>query len=373
LHANPLASGKFILVLGCMLAAGLIRTDREQTRFRNVATWSLFVIVAFALIATESKSTILAFLISLLVMTLVTFRTETITVRSAISAAKVGIAFLAAIVLWALVLAPPIKHHAATAWLGSSNIAQRADLNELRPDLNELAGLPRDFRPSKTRLPVPAEPATSGLLSQFLSEFRVGKSYRLQARTEDLDSPLKSRLWDQTETERHCGVSCTGQRDLLWNAGLKVLREHWLMGIGFGGWKRVLNEKLGFPFDHPHLGLVEVWGEFGILGLAMYLTLVLFLIVRARHAIQAKAAGFEKWFLIGTSMAALALLSNELFDTSKFFSVSPHAIWIWALLALQERYLRQPLTWSASVRWLSFLADKIKHPQSAASPIRSSP
>jgi hypothetical protein len=105
----------------------------------------------------------------------------------------------------------------------------------------------------------------------------------------------------------------------------------------------------------------------------MYLTLVLFLIVRARHAIQAKAAGFEKWFLIGTSMAALALLSNELFDTSKFFSVSPHAIWIWALLALQERYLRQPLTWSASVRWLSFLADKIKHPQSAASPIRSSP
>jgi hypothetical protein len=366
LHGNPLASGKFILVSCCMLAAGLIRTYQGQTRVGIIATWSLFVIVAFALVATESKSTILAFLISLGVIALTAFRIETLPLRSLVQGAKVGLSFLAILVIWTVVIAPPIKRHAATAWVTSSYIT-------LRQDLNGLAGLPRDYRASDTQTP-PRVPASHlGLLDRFLSELRIGKSFRLRAKTEDLDSPLSSHLDSETTaTERDCGVFCTGQRDLLWKAGLEVVQEHWLIGIGYGGWKRVLQQKLGYPFDHPHNGFIEMWGEFGIAGAAIYVALIVFLIRRTRSAILAKVGGFEKWFLIGSSMAMLAFLANELFDTNKFFSLSPHAIWIWPLLALQERYLRQPLTWRAPARWLSFISERLKFPRRTSPLVRAS-
>ncbi|HXM34150.1 MAG TPA: O-antigen ligase family protein, partial [Pyrinomonadaceae bacterium] len=360
LHANPLASAKFILVIACMLAACLIVPDQGRSRLRTVTTWSLLAIFALALAATESKSSILAFLISLLVITFAAYRVETITFRKLLQISMVGFVFVATVLVWTLVLAAPVKRYAATAWLDSDyNTASRLDLNEL-------AG-PKP--PPSTNLSAP--PRSTDLVERFKSELRIGQSFRLQAKTGDLDNPLKSQLSQETATQRDCGLMCTGQRDLLWKAGLEVIKEHWLAGIGFGAWKRVLDQKLGFPFDHPHNGFMEVWGEFGIVGAAMYLSLIVFLVRRARSAIRTQAIGFEKWFLVGSSMAGLAFLANELFDTTKFFSMSPHAIWIWSLLALQERYLRQPLTWSAPSRFISFLSGKIKY-QPAAAPFAGS-
>jgi hypothetical protein len=431
LHTNPLASSKFIVVCCCMLAAALARMDPQQTRAGVIATWTVFAITALALVATESKSTIFAFLVSFLIVNLFAFRIETITLRSAIWAAAVGGLFVVTLVLWAVVIAPPVKHYAARAWL------EEVDLKRI--DVRELAGLPPSAIEGLTApanpahaeigtLPIgaasqhagtpsepagvpisasvgsppgstdahaepagapPSAPASSGskssntsleptrappvaagtdpqpgalgVLRKFALEFRIGRSYRISAPIRDPDNPLSTLvIGEETGVPRDC-VLCTGQRDLLWAAGRDVIEEHWLIGIGFGAWKRLLGEKLGFPFDHPHFGLLEVWGEFGIVGLAMYLTLIVFLLRRAGAAIRANVEGFDKWFLVGSSMAMLALLFNELFDDTKFFSLSPHSIWVWPLLALQEGFLQRPLTWNTPARLASHLSNRFKY------------
>ena len=403
LHTNPLATGKFILVPCCLLAVSLIWPDQHHTHFKSIVTWALFAIVALALVATESKSTILAFLLSLLVMTFIASRVEMLMLKSLVSAVTVSLLFLAIIVLWSVVIAPPLKHYGATAWLEAVNLS-RTDVHELAESppgasliigRSEAPAKPADVastpanshsqaqvstsaqpsagshsepgssasEPDSSRLP----PADAGPLNRLLSEFRVGKSVRIQAPIRDLDNPLSTLVeGEETGIARNCGVFCTGQRDLLWKAGLETIKKHWLIGIGFGGWKKVLGDELGFPFDHPHLGLIEVWGEFGMLGLAMYLTLIAFLVKRARDAISTKVGGFGKWFLVGSSMAALAFLANELFDATKFFSMSPHAIWIWSLLALQERFLQKPATRTILARLVSCVLGRFKSLPTAA-------
>jgi hypothetical protein len=239
--------------------------------------------------------------------------------------------------------------YAAAAWLNSTTVVQHGDSTQRRGLENLLAS---------------SQVAEShGPLERLESPFRIGHSFRLQAPPKNLQDPLAQpgALGDMEVTPRNCHLWCTGQRDLIWKAGFQVVEQHWLAGIGFGAWKTVLQEKLGFPFDHPHSGLLEVWGEFGILGFAMYMTFIVLLFVRARYALSANVTGFKKWLLVAISMTAIAFLGNELVDDTKFFSISPHAIWIWPLLALQERYLDKRLIWSVLAPFLSLLSGRFKN------------
>jgi len=65
------------------------------------------------------------------------------------------------------------------------------------------------------------------------------------------------------------------------------------------------------------------------------LSLALLIIRRARAAVIVNAPPF----VVGCSLYAISILVTELFEPAKFFAISPHAIWIWTLLALQDRTL----------------------------------
>jgi hypothetical protein len=228
-----------------------------------------------------------------------------------------GGACVLAFIAWGGFLAEPVKRYAASAWL------QSGTLEKPRGDLWEIA-----------------TSSSQDILSNALEdELRIGKSLRLRAKgvQGDLGDPLKSALVDPTAAVRDCGISCTGQRDILWKAGLETVRDHWLWGVGFGGLKGELMARLEYPFDSPHSAVLELWGEFGIAGAVLYFSLALLIIRRARAVVVVNALPF----VIGCSLYAISILITELFEPAKFFAMSPHAIWIWTLLALQDRTLRR--------------------------------
>jgi hypothetical protein len=71
----------------------------------------------------------------------------------------------------------------------------------------------------------------------------------------------------------------------------------------------------------------------------MYIAFALLIARRARDAGLVQVAGGQKPFIVACSLFAISILATELFEGTKFFAMSPHAIWIWTLLALQERFL----------------------------------
>lgn len=134
--------------------------------------------------------------------------------------------------------------------------------------------------------------------------------------------------------ERDCGLGCTGQRDRLWKAGLTVVGEHWLLGIGPAAWPEAFMERLQFPFDTPHNVLLEIWGGFGLAGLALYGALAVALLRQLKAAFQGSfASRAAAIHARGTMMFVLVIMVSEWVDPCKLLTMNPHALWLWPLLA----------------------------------------
>jgi hypothetical protein len=348
LHANPNATAKFILAAICLLSGRLMLASKAPNYGSVSLQWSLLCILGLSLAATAAKSAIIAFIAALSITCLISLFVQSpprsIRYRPnkfyVIAIVKVLCLFALLIVVWVTAIAPPIKRHAAKAWLETGRLVSR-------PDLEEIAGINKVSDKSKANIEASKKGAAasggSSVSDAFINELRIGKSFQLNAEVapgSSLESPLKSDLRREKATERDCGLMCTGQRDLLWSAGWSTVREHWLWGIGYGGWKAALDKKLGYPFDSPHIGLLEIWGEFGLAGAFLYLGFIMFVLHRMWVILRIEANRGHKAFMIGCSLFAVSIMITELFEPQKFFAMAPHSIWIWSLLALQERLLK---------------------------------
>jgi len=134
---------------------------------------------------------------------------------------------------------------------------------------------------------------------------------------------------------RECGLGCTGQRDRLWKTGLLVLTDHWGLGIGPAAWPSEFQDRLHFPFDTPHNVILELWGGFGLPGLAVYATLVMVMLRIVKQAFGGLPLGSTAAtvYTRGAVMFALSIMVSEWFDPAKFFTMNPHALWVWPLLS----------------------------------------
>jgi hypothetical protein len=349
LHSNPNATAKFILAMQAIVGAALIQWDAARMDRKRVWTWLLYCAVTLALVATATKSAIAAFPMALIGLAVLSISTNiwnpsrpwtSIRLIGTGAAKAIGL-FVLVFAVWAGVIAPVVKRHAAIEWLNSGKAGSRSDLVVLAgPDAQISGTAPAG---GQGRPPMPAR----NLADVFSQELRIGQSSQLRAEGvagDDLADPFKSTPKGETWVNRECGIACTGQRDLLWRAGWETIRDNWLWGIGYGSWKKTLFDKLRFPFDSPHSGFLELWGEFGLVGAVMYISLALFIAVRARRAALVPANGGQKPFIVACSLFAISILVAELFEGTKFFAMSPHAIWIWTLLALQERFLGEAQT-----------------------------
>ena len=343
LHSNPNATAKFILAMQAIVGAALIQRDAARMDRKRAWAWLLYCAVSLALVATATKSALAAFPLALIGLAVVSISRDSwnrfhpwasIKLIGAGAAKAVG-CFVLVFAVWAVIIAPPLKHHAAIEWLNSGKTESRSDLVVLAgPDTQISVTVPAG---GQSRPPMPAR----NLADIFSQELRIGQSSQLRAEgvAGDLADPFESVPKGETWVNRECGIACTGQRDLLWTAGWHTVKDNWLWGIGYGSWKKALFDKLSFPFDSPHSGFLELWGEFGLAGAVMYVAFALLIAWRARQAGLVQVAGGQKPFIVACSLFAISILATELFEGTKFFAMSPHAIWIWTLLALQARFL----------------------------------
>jgi hypothetical protein len=323
LHVNPNATGKFLL-LGAFLAIAVLATNHSPT----VAGAAIAGLVATTLCfsATSSKSTLLAAVVAVSAwLAVAAWRREWPRALKVLGAAAV---MLGTMGLWYLLLAP----HA-------ERLAERNLLEFRKPGT---AWLDR---------PAPDKP----IARQLEDEMRIGRSYTMTVRPPATASeaetkgdtatgkpaartPGKSEMYRSIPgkivyTKRDCGWECTGQRDRLWGTGLAIVGEHWLLGIGPHRWVPEFQARLGFPFDTPHDIVLELWGGYGLAGLALYVALLV-LLVRQLARSAALPISAPAFVLVSvTALYIVAMLVAELVDPAKFLAMTPHAIWLWIFAA----------------------------------------
>ncbi len=123
----------------------------------------------------------------------------------------------------------------------------------------------------------------------------------------------------------------TGNRAQVWEAGTEVFLENWATGIGVANWKEALASKGHPDYDSPHNGMLEMAGGLGIAGIALYL-LVPVLVWRSARRFPATVRGR---LARGAMIAMLLLyLVRELVEVSSIFSYAVNGIAFWSLTGL---------------------------------------
>jgi hypothetical protein len=310
LHVNPNATGKYLLI-GTFLAATVLAT----TRSRVVAAVAILGLITTTLCfsATYSKSTLLAAAGALgLWLAVVAWRRDW-PLASRILA--VAVTVLVTVGTWYLVLAPHAERLALRNFL--------------------------EFKHRGTAtLDRPAPPTT--LARRLEEEMRIGQSYSMTIETPPANAPANSEMYRNIPgliiySKRDCGWECTGQRDRLWGTGLEIVRAHWLIGIGPHRWIPEYQMRLGFPFDSPHNVVLELWGGYGIVGVALYLVLLVTLTRPLARSASLRLSAPTFILAVTTTLYIVALLIVELVDPAMFMAMNPHAIWIWTFSAVAAR------------------------------------
>jgi O-antigen ligase len=122
----------------------------------------------------------------------------------------------------------------------------------------------------------------------------------------------------------------------LWTAGLAVIREHWLVGIGYGGWRDQMLQRLHYPYSSPHNALLHLWGTLGLAGVLLMLGAycrILVVIVRKLKTTSARA-GMGIQAPLGIAPILLMLMAHELVDGALIFSLSRLGLLAWILIGI---------------------------------------
>jgi len=157
-------------------------------------------------------------------------------------------------------------------------------------------------------------------------DFRIGTSSEM----------LKDKEGRTLYITRPYNIWHTGQRDRLWEAGIAVLGDHPLWGIGYKAWREELLRRIDYPFVAPHNALLEVAGSYGIMGGILYVGLF---VVFLRRTVQVRRLDTVDWLRHGATWPTLAcgaLFVFEMFDEATSLGVTLMILWVWGMLAIQE-------------------------------------
>ena len=345
LHINPNATGKFLL-LGAFLAIAVLAATRRPA-IAGAAILGL-VITTLCFSATFSKSTLLAAIAAVSIwLAASAWRRDWPRVLRGLGAA---VLMLGTIGVWYLTLGPQADRLARRNLLEFRNLSTEA-LDRPRPEktltrqLEDEMRIGRSYTMTVQQPPADAPADTEANRSTTVEKPSANAPADAGAKrdaTADKPSPAtavpKSEMYRNIPgqivyAKRDCGWECTGQRDRLWRTGLAIVGEHWLIGIGPHRWVPEYQARLGFPFDTPHDIVLEMWGAYGLAGIALYVTL---LVLLARQLVRSIAVPVSAPSFILVSMTALyiiAMLISELVDPAKFLAMTPHAIWLWIFAA----------------------------------------
>jgi len=138
--------------------------------------------------------------------------------------------------------------------------------------------------------------------------------------------------------------AATAARLTIWQTAYSIFREHPINGIGPRGFRFIYHQyaeaddrfiKRGLPPTQPHLMLLEILAETGIIGLVGFLSLFYFLIKSRR---KIKNISYEFVFLIPVLVSLFPFNSHMAFYGSIWSSM------IWLLMAIYFSSLRLALS-----------------------------
>jgi O-antigen ligase len=95
-------------------------------------------------------------------------------------------------------------------------------------------------------------------------------------------------------------------RFILYYAAIQATMEHWLVGLGPGGFMTWLRDEIGFGPNNPHNLTLLLTSEFGVVGLGIYGAFIWATYRRAREAIRLSLANND---IEGASYSAAAISS----------------------------------------------------------------
>jgi O-antigen ligase len=121
----------------------------------------------------------------------------------------------------------------------------------------------------------------------------------------------------------------------IWTDTLHMLRDHPIFGAGLRAYAIVMRPYVttpkGLPELYAHNIFLSMWVEIGLLGLAAFAVLLGMLLWRGWSSF-ARAEGFAKPLLWGTSAAFVAILIHGLFDTPYYGNDLSVEFWMLAAL-----------------------------------------
>ena len=333
-QANPNSFALFLMPALLLMASSLLMQSRPA---RHRRTFVALLMGIAMLAATGSKAVPLASIGALFLISLLLYRTVFAAPRFWIG---LGTGCLVA-ALWIVWVAPVVQHQAARKWLAISH-GERMD--------RELKVFLAHGRP------------TLGFPDRLRIWFRVGASTEMKEVKEDpagsaspppaVETQMRpgSRMAPMhTEdgklvvgTDRGLDLLQTGQRDRTWQAGLAVLQDHWLWGIGYGNWETALDARLQYPFRSPHNGFLEIAGGYGVLGGVLYLALIGMFARNAWRLLTRAPDPETRAFACWIAMFGGAVFLMELVEVALTLAVTLFMIWFWSLMGLQEALLEQP-------------------------------
>jgi hypothetical protein len=312
LHVNPNATAKF-LAIGMFLACCTFWAARAV--YARAVSFACVILVTFAVSATFSKSILIGVFGALLVLIVHPLRQRDWRRLATVLALLLIVSSASA--TWDLFLAPLARSASINRQFGIQKIT----------NLNSGTS---------------ADEETFG--NRLQRELRTSHSFVMRLEEPSAGIPPNSEMYRNVPghivyTARDCDWTCAGQRDRIWGAGVAIVADHWLLGIGPGHWRREFQSRLGFPFDSPHNAILEAWGGYGLAGLSLYLLLVIQLVCLAGESLRLSRWAFEDIFPAATSLYVLAILLTELVDPAKFLAMSSHSVWLWIFVAALARTL----------------------------------
>lgn len=126
------------------------------------------------------------------------------------------------------------------------------------------------------------------------------------------------------------------ERLQLWEAGINILREHPLTGLGIGNWESGYSRYLGDPIREElgaHSNLLQILGELGLVGLILYLGLLLTLFRQEPRISSLRSNSLDAIATrLAVKFAVLSFVVNGIFSQSLF--TVRLAIVFWALVGM---------------------------------------
>jgi len=59
-------------------------------------------------------------------------------------------------------------------------------------------------------------------------------------------------------------------RESLYKTSVKIIKDHWVVGVGFGGFRNITFGYDAFLIKYPHNLFLEFWGELGLIGVVIF-------------------------------------------------------------------------------------------------------